>query len=437
MTVQVSGTGEGIDLRNQQQRAAFTDLPEPALNFLLGVRIERRGGLVQHDDLGVFQNRPCDSHALAFSSAQSKSTVADFGVVPVREGHDPIVNARGPTSLVNFLVGGCRVGVFQVVHQCLVEQGRVLGHNSDEPPHRVDCQVLDVLVIDLDTSPGAIIIAEHEPEDGRLAPTRFADERRCGTWGTLKIDVLQSRSTIAVVEGNVVPSDAAVALLQRLGARSIQYGGLNFEQFQQPLARDHGLLNVAVKSAEEVQRALQLVEIGNQRNEVTNSALLARHLVRPEDQDDSGARHKDKGLDDVHLVNAPCNLGFCGLEDANGVTVSFELPGFSVEIFDRLIASDRVVLHSLFLSVGIGHGSTLVGSGPRHPDGEVEIPEGDTANDHGVGGIEDSVKEDDCQPQVQEHWPDLESDLLEELIDGRALVKCRQDLACSLSEVKV
>ncbi len=229
----------------------------------------------------------------------------------------------------------------------------------------------------------------------------------------------------------------STAFAQGLHTRLVHDGGLDLEKLEQPLARDHSRLYGPVECAEEVERSLQLVEVRHEQDEITNGPGAARDLIPAGQQGDEQAAHEHDRLAHVHVVDAICDLGLGRLEPVDGLAIAVELPPLGVEVLDGLVRHDRVVLDGLLLAVCVDHFAALVSPSGSHADGQVEVVEGDDRDEEGVHGAKSDVEVDDGHQEIHQHRHHLERDLLEELVDRRALVKCREDLASPFPQVEV
>ena len=62
------------------------DLAQRGVDLLLGARVDRRRGVVEHEDARVGEHRASDGDALPLTPRQREPALADGGVVPVGEG---------------------------------------------------------------------------------------------------------------------------------------------------------------------------------------------------------------------------------------------------------------------------------------------------------------------------------------------------------------
>ena len=64
-------------------RASLCDLVESELDDLLTLCIDSTGGFIEYDDLGLFNDTPCNGDALLLTTGQFHTTVADFRKIPL------------------------------------------------------------------------------------------------------------------------------------------------------------------------------------------------------------------------------------------------------------------------------------------------------------------------------------------------------------------
>ena len=156
------------------------------LHQRLVLRVEVAGGLVEHDDRRVLHQHPGDGETLALAAGQAVPPLPHDRVVAVGETHDHVVDLGGAAGVDELPVGGVGPGVPEVLGHAVVEEVRVLRHDSDRPPERVEGEVADVVAVDADRSLADVVEPRDERAERRLAGTRRTDERhelaraRCG-----------------------------------------------------------------------------------------------------------------------------------------------------------------------------------------------------------------------------------------------------------------
>ena len=85
--------------------AAYHQLLKRLLDGMLGNRVERARGLVQDQDLGVFQDDARERKALFFASRQLQAAVTDLGIVALGLGDDIVVDVGDLARLLELGFG--------------------------------------------------------------------------------------------------------------------------------------------------------------------------------------------------------------------------------------------------------------------------------------------------------------------------------------------
>ncbi len=75
------------------------DAPQGGLDGLLGARVQGRGGLVEDQDGGIFEDHPGDGHPLLLAARQLQSAFAHRGVIALGRGLDELVQVGQPRRL--------------------------------------------------------------------------------------------------------------------------------------------------------------------------------------------------------------------------------------------------------------------------------------------------------------------------------------------------
>src|SRR6185437_4672985 len=97
------------------------DLGQFGLDDLLGGRVERAGGFVEHQDGGVLQQRARDRDALLLAAREFQAAFADRGFVALRQRQDEVVDVRGARGGVYLVARGAGAAVGNVVVDGVVE----------------------------------------------------------------------------------------------------------------------------------------------------------------------------------------------------------------------------------------------------------------------------------------------------------------------------
>src|SRR5689334_14491969 len=81
-------------VRYDQARSVFEQCLQSALDQRLVMRIERTCSLVQDENLWISQNGAGDRDALALAAREPISSIADHGVISLRQPLDEFMNLR-------------------------------------------------------------------------------------------------------------------------------------------------------------------------------------------------------------------------------------------------------------------------------------------------------------------------------------------------------
>ena len=126
----------GEAMRDDEARALARHAFERVLDLALGMAVERRGRLVEHQDRRRLQDGAGDRHALLLAAGEFQAALADQRVVALRQRHDEVVDLGEPRRLAH--LGLARIGfaVADVVFDRVVEQHGILRHHADRRPER-------------------------------------------------------------------------------------------------------------------------------------------------------------------------------------------------------------------------------------------------------------------------------------------------------------
>ena len=110
---------------------AFEEGLERGLDEGLRLAVQVRGGFVEDEDAGVFEDDAGDGDALFFAAAQPVAALADDGILAVGQPRDEVVDVGRAAGRLDFLLRGVQPGVEQVGADRIVEQVCFLRHHAD------------------------------------------------------------------------------------------------------------------------------------------------------------------------------------------------------------------------------------------------------------------------------------------------------------------
>ena len=92
-------------VRDHDRGAALADQVERRLDLLLGVRIERRGRLVEDQDRRRLEDGAGDRHALLLAARELQPALADHGLVAVGQALDEGADLRQLGGAAHLVLG--------------------------------------------------------------------------------------------------------------------------------------------------------------------------------------------------------------------------------------------------------------------------------------------------------------------------------------------
>ena len=110
---------------NDQRGAALEKTRQRLMQVVLGGSVQRRGGFVQDDHLGLGQHHACNGQPLALATGQTYARAPDHAVQAVGQRGDGAVELGDPQCLPAGIIGAVPAHG-QVGPHAVVEQRRVL-----------------------------------------------------------------------------------------------------------------------------------------------------------------------------------------------------------------------------------------------------------------------------------------------------------------------
>jgi hypothetical protein len=166
-------------VRDDERRAPAHDVAEASEDLLLGVRVNCRQRVVEHQDRRVEDDRARDRRALFLPARQREPPFAHLGRVALREVRDVLVEPRHGRRSGDALVGGLAVGQAErdVAGEGVGEQERLLRHDRDRASQRAQRILAHVDAVDEDGAGRRILQPRQQVQQRRLASTGRPHER--------------------------------------------------------------------------------------------------------------------------------------------------------------------------------------------------------------------------------------------------------------------
>src|SRR5690606_41559695 len=157
---------------------------------------------------------PGDRDALALAAGQLDPPFADVGVVAVAalgvvQPVDELVRPRLPGCLEHLLLAGIGPAVQQVLAHRAVQQRRVLGDHPDLRPEGVLLDAGDVDAVDGDPPALAVVEAQQQVHQRRLAGAGAAHQPDLLAWPDVPVPAFDHPAAPAVVAAPVPAPDRA------------------------------------------------------------------------------------------------------------------------------------------------------------------------------------------------------------------------------------
>ena len=136
---------------DEDGRAGLEQDVERRLDLRLGLQVEVRGRLVEHEHPGVGQERPGEREQLALAGGQGLAPLLNDRVQAAGQALDELDEPDGADRLVHVVVAGVRAGKRDVVPDRPGEQERLLGHYAELVPQRRQGHRAKVVAVDEDS----------------------------------------------------------------------------------------------------------------------------------------------------------------------------------------------------------------------------------------------------------------------------------------------
>ena len=199
----------------------LAQLGQGGLDVGLVLGIERRGGLVEQQDRGAFQQGASHRNPLPFTARQTTTTLTDAGIPSTGQASCDLVDPGQGSCLPDLLVSGIRVTDANVLRQGGVVEVDVLEDHGELTHELLGRLVAHVQSADTHRPQVDVPEPRHEPEQGRLASPRGADNGRQSPSGSSKGDVMDDGMILVVAKGDVLeghlPGSGELDRVRRLG----------------------------------------------------------------------------------------------------------------------------------------------------------------------------------------------------------------------------
>ncbi len=198
---------------NDQRGAAGQKPGQRLMQLPLGGGVQRRGGLVQDDDPRVGHNHARNRQPLPLPAGQAHALPPHFGIQPVRQRGDRLLQLGNVQRLPQRGVIGI-APQRQVGAHAVVEQDRVLQHHADMLAHRFPADFADRHAAILNLPGFHRIQAQQGLHQRRLAAAGGAHQRHLLARRHREADIVQHRLAVCVGKTHPIERDADGGLVR-------------------------------------------------------------------------------------------------------------------------------------------------------------------------------------------------------------------------------
>ena len=262
------GEVDGRDAMGDHERgAALHQHLERRVDLLLDLHVDRAGGVVEHEDGGVVEQRARDGDALPLATRQRVAALTHLAVEAFGQRVDEGLGPRRARRGAHELVAGVRAAVGDVLADGRREEERFVEHQPHRRAQAADGQVAHIPAVDQHRALGGVVEARQQASDGRLPAPRPADQCDRLTGSQVQVEVLQDGTCFAVAEGDVAQLDLPARVDQVHGPGPIDDLGLGVEDLVDPIGGGGRALAQQEHEPEGAERRLEQHDVGRERDD--------------------------------------------------------------------------------------------------------------------------------------------------------------------------
>ena len=269
---------------NDQCGAADHGFVQCRLNHFFTLCVERTGRLVQQQQWGIFQNRPCNRNALALTARQTHTPIAQVGIKTLRQLADELLRISRFSGSVHVFQAGVWAAIADVLDHGTGKNHRLLGHDGHALTQGVQVHLVDRHPVQHDAARLRVVKAHQQIEQSGFARAARADHGHGLTGMDLACQLVQCPGvgTRGVMKANRFQLQGRAALrpgrlLWLVGDLQVRLG---VQQLHQALGRSGCAQQVAVNLAQHRKGAGQQDHIKHRLAQLTGCAGARAHSQR-------------------------------------------------------------------------------------------------------------------------------------------------------------
>ena len=168
------------------------------MDLRISSRVAGRGGVVEDENLRLFQQGACDAETLFLATADIRAALFDMGVVALRHLVDELIGTGQMTGVATVVERGLGIAPAQVVEDGTTEKDIVLEYHADGRTQGGEVIVLDITPSHEYFAFGGVVEAADETDEGGLARARAANDTDGLARGDAERHVEERRPTRAL-----------------------------------------------------------------------------------------------------------------------------------------------------------------------------------------------------------------------------------------------
>ena len=199
----IHGAQGGEPVRDANDGAVFREVVDGALHLRLGLRVERGGGFIKHEDGRVAHERAGNGDTLPLAAGEPQAAFAQRRVVAGGQRLNEIVRVGLARGANNFLAGRADFAKGNVLRDGVVEEQDVLADQREVKAQIGDADRVERDAIYLDQARAGIVETEEQIDERAFARSAFARQAEPLAALEAKADILQNGAA-AVGEADVM-----------------------------------------------------------------------------------------------------------------------------------------------------------------------------------------------------------------------------------------
>ena len=217
----------------------------------------------------------------------------------------------------------------------------------------------------------------------------------------------------------MVEDDLPASRLKRLRVGRILDLGPDLEEAEHRLHVDERLAHLAVDEAEEIERDVELDEVGVDQHEVADRHPPGDDPRSGHHHDDREPHRDDRRLADVEERERHLALDRGALVAREGLLVAPRLVRLVAEVLDRLVVEQAVDRLGIRLLVALVHPAPVLGAPLGDGEGEGDVARDGDEGDEGEPEIEERPQDAADEADLDEGRQDVEEHEAERELDPR------------------